>query len=858
MKTTDRLYGTSAHEIEEHVRQSWRNLGLDAQSLQEKRKKAPLYTFYEGPPSANGLPGLHHLMARTLKDLFCRYKTQQGYRVPRRAGWDTHGLPIELQVEKELGITKENIGNSISIADYNMHCRATVLRYTATWEKLTEKLGFWLDMQSAYRTCDPKYTESVWWSLNELYKRDFLYKGYSIQPYSPAAGTALSQHELNQPGCYKEVKDLAVVAQFQLLEAPNSYFLAWTTTPWTLPANSALAVGANIVYVEVETRNRYTGEPIRVWLAEAALSRYFDAQNVDKAPPVASLDAPAPAFSASLSPAAPLLYRVLSRCKGTDLEGKKYVQLLPYVPAKEPAFRLFCADFVTTTEGTGIVHIAPTFGTDDHELAKEKDIPSIFVKDPQGHEVPIVDEKGCFVPQITDFAGLSVKDFGKALASAASAASDPSTPSTDRLIAQKLKAEGKLFHMGAHRHSYPHCWRTDRPILYYPIHSWFLRTSGCRDRLSTLNKSIHWQPASTGTGRFGKWLDQLKDWNISRSRFWGTPLPIWRNKDDTARICIGSYAQLHEEVAKSIQAGLMSAPLPPDFDPHRPFVDDVVLVGPSGEPLRREEAVIDVWFDSGAMPYAQWHYPFENKEAFEAQFPADFIAEGVDQTRGWFFTLHALSGMLFDKIAYKRALSCGLLLAKDGSKMSKRLGNAIDPIQVLDTYGSDATRWYLVTSASPWENLRCDVEGIATVKRTFFGTLINIFDFFRLYAGLDDFHYSLLPLPPPSAQPLLDRWLYSRLKRLQDRVTAHYDAYELKEAGRLIQHFVTEDLSNWYIRLNRKRFWQRKGRKQKHGLSDPLRGAAYGYSASCPDSALPFRPHFSGPFGHVSAFSAPV
>ena len=711
-------------------------------------------------------------------------------------------LPIELQVEKELGITKEDIGKSISISDYNAHCRAAVLRYTSAWEEMTEQMGFTLDMQHPYRTCDASYIESVWWLLSEFYKKDLLYVGYSIQPYSPAAGTAISQHELNQPGCYKSVKDISITAQFKLLDREESYLLAWTTTPWTLPANSALAVGSDIVYLEVETVNRYTKKPIRVWISEDSLSRYFESEGEDTA-----LSAYIEANNA------PLPYRVLSKCRGHELEGLCYEQIMPYIKLPKPAFQVWCADFVNTEEGTGIVHIAPTFGSDDHLLAQERGIPIPLVRDDQGREVPIVDARGRFVEEISDFAGLPVKPFSE---------EDERQKSTDLRIAELLKKEQKAFLIAKYTHNYPHCWRTDRAILYYPIRSWFIRSSALRAQLVELNQQIEWQPPATGVGRFHNWLEQLEDWNISRSRFWGTPLPIWVSEDRKTVRCVGSFEELRREVDRAVEAGLMSERLPQDFDPHRPFVDEIVLRGPEDEPLRRVPEVIDVWFDSGAMPYAQWHYPFENEELFAQQFPADFIAEGVDQTRGWFFTLHAISGILFNKVAYRRVLSCGLILDKEGRKMSKRLGNALDPIEVLNTYGSDATRWYLMSSASPWDNVRFSIEDLATLKRTFFSTLEHTFDFLMMYAEIDGFRYDPRDVLPVSERLLIDQWLMSRLISLEREVREAYERFEPRVAARSMQKFLSEDLSNWYVRLNRKRFWQGEQNNEKRAAYETL------------------------------------
>ena len=789
-----RIKDVSITALEDAIRRRW--------SASKEPKEGPLYTFYEGPPSANGKPGLHHLMARTLKDIFCRYKSQQGYRVARRAGWDAHGLPIELQVEKELGITKEDIGKSITIADYNAHCRAAVLKYTSAWEEMTKQMGFMLEMKQPYRTCDASYIESVWWLMSEFYKRDLLYQGYSIQPYSPAAGTAISQHELNQPGCYKPVEDTSITAQFKLLEQEESYLLAWTTTPWTLPANSALAVGADIVYAEVETINRYTKKHIRVWLSEDSIPHYFKPEGEG----TAIDDYPS-------APHQPLPYRILSKRKGSALEGLHYEQLMPYIKLPKPAFQVWCADFVTTEEGTGIVHIAPTFGADDHLLAQAHGIPAPLVRDKEGAEVPIVDASGRFVEEISDFAHLPVKSFSKA---------DELQKPTDLQIAALLKAENKAFLVAKHTHSYPHCWRTDRAILYYPIRSWFIRSSAFRAQLMELNQQIEWQPRATGRGRFHNWLEQLEDWNISRSRFWGTPLPIWMSEDRRTVRCIGSFEELRAETAQATEVGLMRAPLAQDLDPHRPFVDEIVLKGPRDEPLYRVPEVIDVWFDSGAMPYAQWHYPFEHKASFDAQFPADFIAEGVDQTRGWFFTLHAISGILFNKVAYRRVLSCGLVLDKEGRKMSKRLGNALDPTEILSTYGSDATRWYLMSSASPWDNVRFSIEDLATLKRTFFSTLEHTFDFLMMYAEIDEFRYDPKDLLPLSERLLIDQWLVSRLVSLEQAVRDAYEAFEPRVAAMRMQRFLSEDLSNWYIRLNRKRFWQNEDNSEKRAAYETL------------------------------------
>jgi len=756
----------------------------------KNREGRPSFTFYEGPPSANGEPGIHHVLSRALKDLFCRYKTLQGYQVKRKSGWDTHGLPVELQVEKSLGIIKEEIGHKISIEEYNAQCRQTVMRYKDQWEKLTEKLGYWLDIQHPYITFDRDYIESIWYLLKQLYVKGLLYRGYSIQPYSPAAGTGLSSHELNQPGCYRSVKDLSVVAQFKLKNTEQDYVLAWTTTPWTLPGNSALALGESITYVKVHTYNPYTEKPIQVILAEAVLPRFFTGSSDSQA-------------VANYRPGQPNIpWEIVERYQGKELVGLEYEQLLPYVQPTSPAFKIVAGDFVTIEEGTGIVHIAPTFGADDMRLAQKLNIPSITVER-EGNQVPIVDKQGRFVEEITDWAGKYVKEDYEP----ESVRQQPDYKSVDVLIAIKLKQENKAFQVAKYEHNYPHCWRTDKPILYYPLDAWFIRTTAYKDRLIALNKTINWKPASTGTGRFENWLENLVDWNLSRDRFWGTPLPIWRTEDGEEEVCVGSLQELQEEVKKAIAAGLMQQLLPADFDLHRPYVDQIVLVSKSGKKMYRVTDLIDVWFDSGAMPYAQWHYPFENKAVFEQNFPADFIAEGVDQTRGWFFTLHAIAGMLFDRVAFKNVISNGLILDKNGNKMSKRLGNSVDPFEVIQTYGADALRWYMISNANPWDNLKFDPEGPLEVVRKFFFTLYNTYNFFALYANLDGFKFEEQSIPL-SKRPEIDRWILSRLHSLIQLVTAELDAYEPTKACRAIQDFVVDDLSNWYVRLNRKRFWK--------------------------------------------------
>ena len=859
----------------------------------ETREGQPAFTFYEGPPSANGTPGIHHVMARTVKDLFCRYKTQQGFQVKRKGGWDTHGLPVELQVEKELGITKDDIGKSISVEDYNAKCREAVMKFKNQWDDLTEQMGYWVDLQDPYITFEPEYIESIWALLKRLYEKGYLYKGYTIQPYSPAAGTGLSSHELNQPGTYKDVKDTTVVAQFKVkrndksaflfeaLESTGSaqgsvgtpsplgdrgrgigadvYFLAWTTTPWTLPGNSALAVGRTIKYVAVRTFNAYTHQPITVILAKELVARWFNEKGKDL-----PLEHYQP--NDKIVP-----WQVAAEFTGEQLVGIEYEQLMPYVQPVKSAFRVILGDFVTTEDGTGIVHISPTFGADDFRAAALADIPPITVTDEHGKLSPLVDKQGRFVKEVTDFAGRYVKNYDGHDETAA----DYKT--VDVEIAIKLKEENKAFRVEKYEHSYPHCWRTDKPILYYPLDSWFIKTTAVKDRLIELNKTINWKPESTGTGRFGNWLENLVDWNLSRSRYWGTPLPIWRTEDGTEEKCIGSFEELSTEIERSIQAGYMSynplvdtaspnaasgsagTPSPlgdggrgmgttaspmrdgthtgeqremlgfaaefaidpvgrehtreadgvfrTSFDPHRPYVDQIILVSDSGQPMLRETDLIDVWFDSGAMPYAQWHRPFENEELFRQNFPADFIAEGVDQTRGWFFTLHALAVMLEDSVAFKNVIANGLVLDKNGNKMSKRLGNAIDPFQTISTYGPDATRWYMIVNAPPWDNLKFNLDGVQEVQRRFFGTLQNTYSFFALYANLDGFAFEQESVPLKQRTES-DRWVISRLNTLIREVEAHYDDYDPTRAARAIQDFVTDDLSNWYVRLNRKRFWK--------------------------------------------------
>lgn len=780
------------------------------------------YVFFEGPPSANGKPGIHHVMARAIKDIFCRYKTNKGYRVERRAGWDTHGLPVELGVEKELGITKEDIGKKISIEDYNKACREAVMRYTDVWNDLTVKMGYWVDMDQPYVTYTNKYMESVWWLLQQLYNKELLYKGYTIQPYSPAAGSGLSSHELNQPGTYKDVKDTSATALFLLKSEGqhklaaltgrgdlNYHMVAWTTTPWTLPSNTALAVNPKFDYAVVETYNRYTGDRMAVVMASDLVAKQFSGvyQAGDE-----------DAFSTYQHGDKKIPFRILATLKGSELTGLGYEQLLPYtLPMESPekAFRVIPGAFVTTEDGTGVVHIAPTFGADDAQVARENDIPAMLVADENGDPMPLVDLQGRFVPQMGELAGLYVKNEYYQEGEAPD-------KSVDVLISIKLKEEGKAFLIEKYEHSYPHCWRTDKPVLYYPLDAWFVRSTTAKERMIALNKTINWKPASTGTGRFGNWLENLNDWNLSRSRFWGIPIPIWRTKDGKETRCIGSAEELKAAADEAVTAGLMdNNPLanfaPGDmteanyqtFDLHKHVVDQIVLKSPSGAPMHREADLIDVWFDSGSMPYAQWHYPFENKEKIDSgqAFPADFIAEGVDQTRGWFFTLHAIATMCFDSVAYKTVISNGLVLDKNGQKMSKRLGNAVDPFETLSQYGPDATRWYMITNAQPWDNLRFDEKGIVEVQRKFFGTLYNTYAFFALYANVDNFTFSEQDVPVEE-RPEIDRWIISRLNTLTRAVDEAYAQYEPTRAGRLVQDFVTEELSNWYVRLCRRRFWK--------------------------------------------------
>ncbi|MCG8329935.1 MAG: isoleucine--tRNA ligase [Chitinophagales bacterium] len=774
--------GLNLPEIDKEILEFWEQQGIFEKSY-EQRDPENSFVFYEGPPSANGKPGIHHVMARTVKDLFCRYHTMKGQRVERKGGWDTHGLPIELSVEKELGITKEDIGKTISVDEYNQKCRETVMRYKDMWDDITRKMGYWVDLDNPYITYENEYIESVWWLLNQLYKKGLLYKGFTIQPFSPAAGTGLSSHELNMPGAYQTIKDVSAIAQFKIKGKDNEYFLAWTTTPWTLPSNTALAVGKNITYVKVRTYNRYTQKPTIVILAKDRLNYYFSEHNPDLKPE-------------DLKPGnKPIPYiEVVEEIKGSELENMEYEQLLPYVQPDKPAFRVLLGDFVSTEDGTGIVHIAPTFGADDFRVAAKYGIPPLMVKDEDDNDMPLVDRQGKFVKEVTDFAGRYVKDYGQ----------EEERP-VDADIVIKLKEENKLFQSEKYEHSYPHCWRTDRPVLYYPLDSWFIRASSVKERMFELNKTINWKPASTGEGRFGKWLENLQDWNLSRSRYWGVPLPIWRTKDGKEELCIGSIAELQAAVEKANKALGKSQEVPKDL--HRPYIDEVVLVNDNGEPMYRELDLIDVWFDSGSMPYAQWHYPFENKEKFEKSFPADFIAEGVDQTRGWFYTLHAIATMVFDSVAFKNVVSNGLVQDKDGRKMSKRLGNAVEPFETIATYGADAARWYMMSNANPWDNLKFDLNGVGEVQRKFFGTLYNTYSFFALYANIDGF-YNQHDAVPLEERPEIDRWIISLLNSLIKEADADYANYEPTQAARKIQDFVNDNLSNWYVRLCRRRFWK--------------------------------------------------
>ena len=802
----------SYSEIAKGILKFWEKEKIFDKSV-STRKGNDTFTFYEGPPSANGTPGIHHVMARTVKDIFCRYKTLQGFQVKRKGGWDTHGLPVELQVEKQLGITKDDIGKKISVEDYNAKCREAVMKFKGEWDDLTRQMGYWVDLENPYVTFEKEYIESVWNLLKRLFDKGLLYKGYTVQPYSPAAGTGLSSHELNQPGTYRDVKDTSVVAQFKVKKDERSSFLfeddnedvrilAWTTTPWTLPSNCALAVGEKIDYVKVKTFNQYTGRPISVVLAKDLISKFFS----EKAKEVSLSDY---TVGDKLIP-----FEVVQEFKGSDIVEVRYEQLMPYVSneaLEEKAFRVIPGDFVSTDDGTGVVHTASVFGADDFRVTQQAGVPSVMVKDEKGQDVPLVDKQGRFVEEVTDFAGKFVKEEYYS----DEERRDPDFKPTDVLIAIKLKEDNKAFKVEKYEHSYPHCWRTDKPVLYYPLDSWFIKTTALKDRLVELNKTINWKPASTGTGRFGNWLENLVDWNLSRSRFWVT-------EDRTEMKCIGSIEELEKEVHKSAEAGFMDADLPEDFDLHRPYVDDVVLVSDSGKKMMREPDLIDVWFDSGAMPYAQWHYPFENEETYKANYPADFIAEGVDQTRGWFFTLHAIAVLLNDSVAYKNVIANGLVLDKNGNKMSKRLGNAINPFETLEQYGADPTRWYMIANANPWDNLKFDLDGVAEVQRKFFGTLTNTYSFFALYANLDGFQMEDDNTTPVANRPRFDRWIMSELQILIKDVTSFYEDYEPTKAARAIQDFVNDQLSNWYVRLSRKRFWRSEMNEDKKSAYETL------------------------------------
>ena len=810
-------------EVNKEMLKVWDEKDVFNKSL-ESREGNPPFVFYEGPPSANGMPGIHHVIARSIKDIFCRYKTMKGFLVNRKAGWDTHGLPVELGVEKTLGITKEDIGKKISVEEYNAACRTEVMKYTREWEDLTRKMGYWVDMSQPYITYDNRYIETLWYLLKELYNNGYMYKGYTIQPYSPAAGTGLSTHELNQPGCYRDVKDTTCTAQF-LIKEPlpewsafgEPFFLAWTTTPWTLPSNMLLAVGKNIDYIAVQTYNQYTGKPITVILAKNLLHLYFNTKNESL-----SLDEYKPGDKN-------IPYRVLDKMsKGTELAGIRYEQLIPWVNVTDRAFKVVTGDFVTTEDGTGIVHIAPTFGADDAKVGKENDVPGLTLTDTEGIDRPMVDLTGKFYslneldPQFvqnnvnvalyTAFAGRYVKN-----AYDDSLTDDDTTLDVD--LSVMLKQQNRAFRIEKHVHSYPHCWRTDKPVLYYPLDSWFIRTTACREKMIELNNTINWKPQSTGTGRFGKWLENLQDWNLSRSRYWGTPLPIWRSEDGKEEKCIGSVKELQDELQKALDAGMMTE-LPwkelhlqdykalayDQIDLHRPYVDQIVLVSDSGKAMYRETDLIDVWFDSGAMPFAQVFYPHNGEEEFQKVFPADFIAEGVDQTRGWFYTLHAIASMVKGSVAFKNVISNGLVLDKNGNKMSKRLGNAVDPFETIEKHGSDPLRWYMITNAAPWDNLKFDIEGVEEARRKFFGTLYNTYSFFVLYANVDDFR-NQYPQIAIDERPEIDRWIISLLNTLVEEVELGYSTYEPTKAGRAISDFVSDNLSNWFVRLNRKRFW---------------------------------------------------
>jgi isoleucyl-tRNA synthetase len=838
-------------KIAAEILEFWKNEKIFEKSV-SNREGSPAFTFYEGPPSANGTPGIHHVMGRTVKDIFCRYKTLQGFQVKRKGGWDTHGLPVEIQVEKQLGITKDDVGKKISIEEYNKKCRETVMMYKDQWDDLTTKMGYWVDLQNPYITYEKEYIESLWWVLKQFYKKGLLYKGFTIQPYSPSDGTGLSSHELNQPGAYKEVKDTSIVAQFKVQRDSRSeflfanpkgdvYILAWTTTPWTLPSNTALAIGEKITYVQINTYNTYTHLPISVVLAKDLVGKYFPEKNKDlKLEDYKKGDKVIP-------------FQIVQEFSGKQLVGISYEQLMPYLQPfynVDKAFKVISGDFVTTEDGTGVVHTSPTFGADDFRVAKQNGIPGLTIKDEADNESPTVDKKGKFITVIGEKLKEGVAKFNIKTHKPLGAddfyvknytdedETHPDYKTTDVIISIILKEENKAFDVRKYEHTYPHSWRTDKPILYYPLDAWFIKTTALKDKMAKLNREeINWKPESTGSGRFGNWLENLVDWNLSRSRYWGTPLPIWRTKDGKEEICIGSIEELNAEVDKAVRAGVMKHALGKDLDLHRPYVDDIILVSAAGQPMYREPDLIDVWFDSGAMPYAQWHYPFENKEVFEKNYPADFIAEGVDQTRGWFFTLHAIAAMLSESsdeikavnkkvcnggVAFKNVISNGLVLDKNGEKMSKRKGNVVDPFAALPAYGADVVRWYMIENAPPWENLKFDVDGIVEVQRRFFGTLMNTYSFFALYANLDGFVKDEMNNVPYSKLTPLDRWILSKLQSLIIEVTKAYEEYEPTRAARAIQDFVSDQLSNWYVRLNRKRFWKGELNEDKRAAYETL------------------------------------
>lgn len=812
-------------EIEREILSFWKENEIFQKSV-EQNSKDQSFTFFEGPPSANGMPGIHHVMARAMKDIFCRYKTLQGYRVERKGGWDTHGLPIELQVEKRLGIRKDDIGEKISVADYNKECREDVLKFKDKWDDLTERIGFWLDLENPYITYENNYIETLWSLLKRLHDKGLLYKGFTIQPFSPAAGTGLSSHELNQPGTYQDVKDTSVVAQFKKVNTDNEFFIAWTTTPWTLPSNTALAVGAKIEYEDIQTFNIYTGDGIIVTLASSLVSKYFNSENEKQ-----NQDELVYSKGEKNLP-----WLRLRKCAGRDLEGQRYEQLMPYAqPDNGDAFKVILGDFVSTEDGTGIVHIAPSFGADDFRVAQKNGMGSLT----------LVNKEGRFDEKVSDFAGEFVKAgylTEEEKVEESKKQGRDKYLSVDERIAIKLKTENRAFKVEKYEHSYPHCWRTDKPILYYPLESWFIKTTAVKDRLVELNKTINWKPQSTGTGRFGNWLENLVDWNLSRSRFWGTPLPIWRTEDNSEEKCIGGMDELVQEIEKANQALNLNQSIDKEtFDLHRPFVDEITLVSETGQPMKRESDLIDVWFDSGAMPYAQWHWPFENDHIFKENFPADFIAEGVDQTRGWFFTLHALGVMLFDSVAFKNVIANGLVLDKHGNKMSKRLKNTIDPFTTVEKFGADAVRWYMFTNSQPWDNLKFNLDGVQESQRKFLATLYNTYGFFAIYANIDEYHFNAEHEIPLAERTELDRWIVSKLNSLVQSVTDALEDYDPTKASRFIENFVDEHLSNWFVRLSRRRFWKGEMNTEKQ--------AAYDTLFTCLDTlshlSSPFAPFFA-------------